>query len=314
MGYEYLVFLLVSFFLCQLAFSSSVTHLCSRDESISLLKFKNTLTVDPSASYYWGYHYGPQSYPKTRSWNMSRDCCSWDGVVCDDFTGHVIELDLGCSQLEGKIDSNSSLFQLSHLRMLNLSWNNFSNSHISPEFDSNSLNGAIPSWVFSLPSLTELSLSNNHFSGQLEDFNSNTLEWIFLEHNQLQGPLPRSLQNLVNLIELDLSYNNFSGNVDVSFFSNLKQLRSLSLSYNSISLTNENKVKSTIPKYLESLFLSACEVKELDFLRSTEELSYLDLSNNKIQGRIPDWAWSNWMHMEYLNLSRNMLTSIDQIS
>ncbi|XP_060174190.1 receptor-like protein Cf-9 isoform X1 [Lycium barbarum] len=517
MGYEYLLFLLASFFLCQLAYSSSLTYLCSKDESISLLKFKNTLTVHPSASYYCG----PWSYPKTRSWNMSRDCCSWDGVVCDDFTGHVIELDLCCSQLEGKIDSNSSLFHLSHLRMLNLSLNNFSNSHISPEFGkfsslthldlygsdfsgqipsefshlsklqslnlgsndmlfgphnfklllqnltqlreldlsgvnisstippnfsshlttlqlrytglygiipesifhlpnletlvlwgyyqlsgdfpntkwnssaslkvlslsqvnfsgnflpeslgyltvlqylilescnlsgpiprslwnlthlevmalggnqlegpiplfisglrnlkllflgNNSLNGAIPSWVFSLPSLTELILFDNHFSGQLEDFKYNTLESIYLDGNQLQGPLPRSLQNLVNLTELRLSYNNFSGNVDVSFFSNLKQLRLLVLSYNSISLINENKVKSTLPKYLESLSLSACEVKELDFLRSTKELRYLDLSNNKIQRRIPDWAWSNWMHMEYLNLSHNMLTSIGQIS
>ncbi|XP_060174196.1 receptor-like protein 9DC3 [Lycium barbarum] len=520
MGYEYLLFVLASFFLCQLAFSSSVTHLCSKDESISLLKFKNTLTVCEFGTEF-PFCYCQQSSPKTRSWNMSRDCCSWDGVVCDDFIGHVIELDLGCSQLQGKIDSNSSLFQLSHLRMLTLSLNSFSNSHISPEFGkfsslthldlswsnfsgqipsefshlsklqslylggndmlfgphnfklllqnltqlreldltnvnisstippnfsshlttlwlgstglygiipesifhlpnletlalwgnhqlsgdfpktkwnssaslkvldlnrvnfsgnflpeslgyltvlrylildscnlsgpiprslwnltrleymslgdnqlegpiplfttglrnlkslsllSNSLNGAIPSWVFSLPSLTELSLRNNHFSSQLEDFNSNTLESISLEDNQLQGPLPRSLQNLVNLTTLGLSYNNFSGNVDVSFFSNLKQLRKLDLSYNSISLTNENKVKSTLPKYLESLFLSACEVKELDFLRSTEELSNLDLSNNKIKGRIPDWAWSNWMHMEYLNLSHNMLTSIDHIS
>ncbi|KAH0688765.1 hypothetical protein KY285_015916 [Solanum tuberosum] len=32
--------------------------------------------------------------PKTLSWNMSVDCCSWDGVHCDETTSKVIELDL----------------------------------------------------------------------------------------------------------------------------------------------------------------------------------------------------------------------------
>ncbi|MCE3051050.1 hypothetical protein HAX54_048809 [Datura stramonium] len=128
----------------------------------------------------------------------------------------------------------------------------------------NSLNAAIPSWISTLPSLGLLDLSVNHFTGQLEDFKYNTLEWISLRSNQLEGPLPKSLQNLVNLEILDLSYNNFSGNVDVSIFSNLKQLRLLGLSYNSISLTNENKVKSTLPESLTDLELSTCELQILD--------------------------------------------------
>ncbi|PHT32537.1 hypothetical protein CQW23_28874 [Capsicum baccatum] len=187
------------------------------------------------------------------SWNMIRDCRSWDGVICDEMTGHVIELDLSCSQLVGNIDYNSSLFQLSHLQRLDLSYNNFSNSHISPEFSSvfvlndNSLNGTIPSRIFSLPSLQEIDLSNN----------------------QLQGHLPNSIQNPVNLALLDLSFNNFSGHVDVCLFSDFKQLLYLDLSYNSISLTNENKVNFTWPESLDTLSLAACEVKELEFLRSS---------------------------------------------
>ncbi|MCE5166045.1 hypothetical protein HAX54_014305 [Datura stramonium] len=202
---------------------------------------------------------------------------------------------LGDNHLEGPIPLFTSGLQ-------NLSYLGLSNNFLS---------GAIPSWIFSLPSLSELGLNDNHFSGPLKDFKYNTLVRIDLGHNQLQGPLPNSLQNLVKLIELDLSTNHFSGNVDVSFFSNLKQLSSLDLSYNSISLTNENIVKSTLPQSLSHLALSACEVKELDFLRSAKKLLDLDLSNNKIQGRIPDWAWSNWMHsMTYLNLSHNMLTKL----
>ncbi|KAH0708099.1 hypothetical protein KY290_009600 [Solanum tuberosum] len=403
---------------------------------------------------------------------MSRDCCSWDGVVCDDITGHVIELDLSCSGLVGTIDSNSSLFQLSHLQRLDLSSNNFSNSHISPEFSKfsslthldlsrsgfsgqipyevshlsklhslrlsynflrlgpqnfemllqnltqlreldltdinisstiplnfsshlttlrlrytglygiipesifhlpnletlhlgynselngyfpktkwnssaslilldlgscnlrgpipeslsnltrieyldlqyNSLIGTIPPGMLSLPSLNTIDLRFNHLSGPLEDFKSNSLIWIYLEGNQLQGHLPHSIQNLVNLSGLILSFNNFSGRVDVSLFSNFKQLWHLSLSYNNISLTNDNKVNVTLPESLYVLELAACEVKELEFLRSANRLEDLDLSNNKIQGRIPDWAWSNWMSsLKTLNISQNMLTSVDSI-
>ncbi|KAG5574172.1 hypothetical protein H5410_063938 [Solanum commersonii] len=53
--------------------------------------------------------------------------------------------------------------------------------------------------------------------------------------------------------------------------------------------------------------------KELEFLRS-KAASQLDLSNNKIEGRIPDWAWSNWMFsLQDFNISHNMLTSVDSI-
>ncbi|KAH0736333.1 hypothetical protein KY285_012040 [Solanum tuberosum] len=492
MGYAVIMLLIV--FLCHEVSSSILSH---KHQTISLLKFKHSFTIHPSAV----HNFCQELYPKTSSWNTSRDCCSWDGVVCDDITGHVIELDLGCSGLVGTIDSNSSLFQLSHLERLDLSLNNFSNSHISPEFGKfsslkhlhlsysnfsgqipseishlsklqslslstfnginklrltthdfksllqnltqlrelhltginisstiplnfsshlttlilsetglygiipesifhlsnletlhlssnyelsgyfpktkwnssaslvgldlsgvnfscnlpeslgyhltsvrflflqscnlrgpipeslsnitafeyldlqyNSLNGTIPPGMLSLPSLKNIDLSNNHLSGPFEDFKSNSLIWINLEGNQLQGHLPHSIQNLVNLTLLDLSFNNFSGRVDVSLFSNLKQLWYLSLSYNNISLTNDNKVDFTWPESLNILDLAACELKELEFLRSAKKLQNLDLSNNKIQGRIPDWAWSNWnFSMRYLNISHNMLMSVDSI-
>ncbi|KAM3289541.1 hypothetical protein P3S67_017829 [Capsicum chacoense] len=333
-----------------------------------------------------------------------------DRVIWDEMTDHVIELDLSSSCLVGTIDSNSSLFQLSHLQSFDLSYNKFSNSYISPKFtrfssltyldlsdsyfkgdelkfgphdfelllqnltqlreldltltnmsstihlnffshlttltlketglygiiresifhlpylvtldlqfndqlsgyfseikwnnsaslkvldlnevnlsgnflpeflgyitslhflslaycnlrgpipeslsnlnrlvylvlDGNTLNGTIPSGMFSLPSLFNIQLRNDHFSGQLEDFKSNSLERIDLSNNQLQGHLPNSIQNLVNLTWLDLSFNNFSGHVDVSLFSDLKQLSDLDLSYISILLTNENKVNFKI--------------------------------------------------------------------
>ncbi|KAG5605685.1 hypothetical protein H5410_027177 [Solanum commersonii] len=92
---------------------AAILHPCRKDQRAALLKFKKPLTLDPSLVTCSSYSY-------TSSWNRSRDCCLWDGVICDEMTGHVIELNLSCSGLVGKIDSNNSLFQLSRLQRLDL--------------------------------------------------------------------------------------------------------------------------------------------------------------------------------------------------
>ncbi|MCE3217141.1 hypothetical protein HAX54_010555 [Datura stramonium] len=178
------------------------------------------------------------------------------------------------------------------------------------------MNGAISSWIFSLPSLSCLGLGSNNFSGQLEDFKYNSLVEISLSDNKLQGYLPKSIRNLVKLKRLHLSSNNFSGKIDVSFFSNLKQLSKLNLSYNSISLTNANKVKSTLPESLTQLALSTCEVDELDMqhnslsgdLQTTfglgSGLKSFNLHGNNVEGKIPI-SLAYCKQLEFLDLGNN---------
>ncbi|WMV22719.1 hypothetical protein MTR67_016104, partial [Solanum verrucosum] len=292
-----------------LNFSSHLTTLSMGSTTLygiipeSIFHLPNLETLDLSYSYpLSGY------FPKTK-WNSSASLIELDlsGVNFSDnlpeslgYLTSVHSISLRNCNLRGPIPE--SLLNLTQIEDLDL-WTNF-------------LNGTIPSWMFSrLPSLSRLILSNNHFSGQLENhFKSNSLEDINLSDNQLQGNLPNSIQNLVNLKFFYLDLNSFKGNVDISLFSNLKQLLVLSLSYNNISLINENKVKSTLPESLEQLGLAKCDVKEVEFLRSAKNLGELDLSNNKLQGRIPDWAWSNWMFsLTNLDISHNMLTSVDLI-
>uniref|UniRef100_A0A3Q7EAN8 Leucine-rich repeat-containing N-terminal plant-type domain-containing protein n=1 Tax=Solanum lycopersicum TaxID=4081 RepID=A0A3Q7EAN8_SOLLC len=161
--------------------------------------------VDPSASHDCLDITGEwmQSYSKTLSWNKTTNCCSWDGVYCEKKTGKVIELNLTCSNLRGKFDSNTSLFQLSNLKRLDLSYNNFSGSIISPKF------GCIPSSIGDLIALRTLNLS----------------------HNGLEGVIPTSLQYLSVLESLDLSFNNISGEIPQQLAS-LTFLEVLSLSHN----------------------------------------------------------------------------------
>lgn len=216
-----LLFLLASFILCQLVLSSLA--ICPKDQSLALVEFNKTHVVDKSlASFNCVFYEAQKSYPKTSSWNMNKDCCSWDGIICDEMTGHVIELDLSCSQLVGKIDSNSSLFQLFHLQRLDLSGNNFSNSHISPKFGRFS-------------SLTYLDLSHSSFSGQIPSEISHLSK---LQSLGLSGNFPLFLdadlrlaahdfklllQNLTQLKKLDLRYVNISSTVPLNFSSHLTE-------------------------------------------------------------------------------------------
>ena len=91
-------------------FSTFVQPLCHVHERSYLLQFKESFVMNMFASS------DPWAYPKVSPWTLQEgnnsNCCSWDGVECDEFTGHVIGLDLSSSWLFGSIDSTSSLFHL----------------------------------------------------------------------------------------------------------------------------------------------------------------------------------------------------------
>src|ERR1044072_5105062 len=121
---------------------------CHGDEGHALLQFKEGFVISKFASD------DPFSYPKTASWNASTDCCSWDGIQCDEHTGHVIGIDLSSSQLYGSMDSNSSLFRLAQLQVLDLADNHFNYSQI-------------PSRIGELSKLRHLNLSATKFYGEV---------------------------------------------------------------------------------------------------------------------------------------------------
>ncbi|GLT58227.1 hypothetical protein SLA2020_311380 [Shorea laevis] len=123
---------------------------CWGHERLALLQFKESFVIDKHAS---SDH--PFAYPKVNLWeSQGMDCCSWEGIWCEQDTGHVVSLDLNSSYLLGSINFNSSFFHLFHLRHLNLAVNDFNYSKI-------------PSVFANLTALTYLNLSNSFFSGQI---------------------------------------------------------------------------------------------------------------------------------------------------
>jgi Leucine-rich repeat (LRR) protein len=242
--------------------------LCHHDDSSALLQFKESFIINKFASFY----FLPTCDQKVASWTVEgdkSDCCSWDGVECDEDTGHVIGLNLSNSCLFGSINSNSSLFRLVHLQSLNLSNNDFNGSHI-------------PSQVRDLSRLIDLDLHSSHFVGQIPleisqlshlsslDLSSSFRLSYYINDLKLKKPSLRSLVgNLTGLQTLDLSEVDIGSTVP-NILTNLSSLKSLSLG--DCGLHGEFPV---------SIF----KLSNLRFLSVSE--------NNGLTGYFPDFTWSS---------------------
>ncbi|PHT95458.1 hypothetical protein T459_03340 [Capsicum annuum] len=157
--------------------------------------------------------------PTTLAWNNSTNCCSCNRVHCDEMTGQVIELDVSCSGLQGKFHSNSSLFQLSNLKRLDLSFNNFFGSLISAKFSE-------------LSSLMHLDLSRSGFIGLIpvEISHLSTLQVLRIWSDDLYGltlgpyNFELLLKNVTQLKVLELFSVNISSSIPLNFSSYLTTL------------------------------------------------------------------------------------------
>ncbi|XP_027172902.1 receptor-like protein 7 [Coffea eugenioides] len=201
------------------------------------------------------------------------------------------------------------------------------------------ISGVIPESIGNLTQLTELFLDGNHLRGKIPDkFSiSQKISSLSLGRNLLSENIPISLLNLKHLEHLDLSSNQLSDSIPPSIFT-IPTLSHLDFSFNLFTgvrqdlYVDSNKLQnnafnSEVPwnttnnvsisySNFVHLGLSSCQIKEFpEFLRNSESLGFLDLSNNMIHGEIPSWFMSKTFgKLFYLNLSHNFLIStIDQL-
>ncbi|XP_059436059.1 receptor-like protein 30 [Corylus avellana] len=313
---------------------------CHEDESSALLQFKDTFIINKSAS----------GYPKVASWtleggNISTDCCSWDGVECDEDMGRVVGLDISSSCLYGSINSSNSLFRLVQLRRLNLANNHFNYSQIPFGFgnltrltylnlSASSFSGQIPSEVSHLSELSSLDLSSNDHlyakSLQVLVQNLTNLEELRLSFVNLPSTVPDILANFSTLTTLQLRNCGLYGDFPTKMFQlpNLKDLRvgfnqdltGYLPEFHSSNSLRALGLKATnffgkLPTSIGNLtFLNILDISDSNFsgsippsLSNLTKLHYLDLSHNNLQGQIPSSLPVNLNHVTFLGLANNYL-------
>nr|GLL43389.1 receptor-like protein 12 [Ipomoea trifida] len=248
---------------------------CRNEEKQALLCFKNESKVPTN-------------------WVDTTDCCSeWDGVVCDNVTGHVVELRPVANNL-GAIDNWLEVIDmLPSVRELYLRGCGLSNlSH--PLHNSSSLqvldlsgnrfNSVIPRWMFNLNNLVSLDLSQCGFLGSFPNgpWNLTYLSSLDLSLNEMNGSLPNQLFGLSYMKSLKLCCNQFHGPLPNDRW-NLTSLEVLDVS--------SNYLNSHIP----------------DSIYHCPNLKVLRLRGNNLQGIISK-SISNLTYLSTLVISSNMLT------
>ncbi|CAK9161412.1 unnamed protein product [Ilex paraguariensis] len=204
------------------------------------------------------------------------------------FLGNLTLLDMSSNFLSGTIPP--TIGTLSKLQFLNLSVNNLSSSMppqlgdlsnlVDIDLSSNFLSGSVPSDLRGLRNLQKMIIGNNLLAGALPGnlfLPLSQLQFVVLSHNGFTGDLPDILWSMPELRFLDASANNLTGTLP--------------------NLSSNANTTTAVFNLSQNMFYG-------DLTSIISRFSFIDLSGNYFQGKVPDYARSN------ASLTENCLQSV----
>ncbi|CAA0822075.1 LRR receptor-like serine/threonine-protein kinase FLS2, partial [Striga hermonthica] len=206
------------------------------------------------------------------------------------------------------------------------------------DLSDNKLTGPIPinlsrCWSHNMENLE---LWSNNFYGQLpEELGKlKQLKWLDLSDNNLSGPIPTIVGQLSDLEWIDIYGNTFEGTLIEAHFkklfklkgfrtgSNMLTFRNLlsghlpqcwaNLSYLRVATLSSNKLSGPIPNSISGAYslgwlqLSNSFIRKLPpNLKNCTQLMGLDIGDNKLSGKVPEWIGNNLLNLAILRLRNN---------
>ncbi|MBA0784811.1 hypothetical protein Gotri_027059, partial [Gossypium trilobum] len=189
------------------------------------------------------------------------------------------------------------------------------------QINNNQLEGSLPRSLANCKDLELLDVGNNYVNDTFPDWlgNLDHLQVLILRSNRFHGQVVSSnvIVSFTHLHVIDLSRNNLSGYLPIKFLENLHDIRKGNEKKGKREYMTNSLVNGTEYYYVGGLSFMAKGLEiEFEALLTSWMLntSYpiiigesLDLSSNKLQGRIPT-ELTNLGFLAVLNLSQNNLT------
>lgn len=255
---------------------------------------------------------GGAGWKNSSGWNTSTDVNRWFGVTVQN--NRIVALRMPANNISGTIPED--LKTLTALKDLQLNNNNLSGNLPdglqqlrnleSIQLANNQLSGALQNAVCGLPKLKKIHLSNNQFAGTIPACISTltAAEEIYLNNNKLSGDIPSELGVIPLLKVLVLNNNNLTGTIPPSFFSTTaaafqKSRSGTILAVNDLTILDlrNNKLSGEIPARLGTI----------------KSLTTLLLDGNSFSGALPSEC-TNLKNLVTLGISNNQLTVLPNLT
>ncbi|KAL1174771.1 hypothetical protein V6Z11_A04G039300 [Gossypium hirsutum] len=258
---------------------------------------------------------------------VGEECCLWNGVYCNRFTGYVEKLHLGYQSVvvagnsfDGDVISEAHFSNFTYLRNLDLSYTSltlkFNTGWIPPfqlsqrkdylDISASGISDSLPYWFWDkFWGFSYINMSFNQISGTFPNASIHTSH-LDLSSNNFSGPLPCFSLDISKMGSINLSKNKFTGSV--SPICNI--IGDLAL----FDLSN-NLFSGVVPDCFESFpFLTALNLGDNGFSGSLPSslgylisLEMLSLRGNKFSGELPS-SLQNCAKLKFLDLSDNELS------